>query len=698
MSKKEKSTKDRSIREMDTKVKGTKAKIAKTKTEKAKKHATSIKGRLQHDITILIAVAVGAMVIAATILNCTSTVTTLERDLLTTAKVTAERVYQELQVTQAVVTELGKNNKITSTAYTTDKQKEEYIQEKVADYGMVYGGLIDTDGVDKADGVDYSGYEFFQQAVAGKAGISDPIDIMGNGTMSVIISAPVWELGKAGTTVKGVVFMVAPPDFLSEIAAAVQLSNNSTCYMLDSHGTVIGHTDASVAAARENAIAMAESKLSLKSRAKMETKMIAGEEGCGIYIQGLNVNIMTYAPISGIDGWSVALKAPLTDFLGSTMVCICVALVIAVLAFVIGRKVSKEIGNAIGTPIELCAQRLALLAQGDLHSPMPEINTKDETRILADATGSLAESLKKVIENADYVLGEISEGNFAVDADKDEYYVGEFHGLIESMRKLCSGLNKTLRNIAEAVEQVTLGATQMAETAQGLAEGATDQAGSVEELQATIINLTNIVEDSTKALSESYQLAKDYQKHAIASGEEMNDLTLAMESITNTSKQINDIIEDIEDIASQTNLLSLNAAIEAARAGEAGRGFAVVADQIRKLAEDSAQSAVRTRELIEASLQEIEKGNHITERTRESLMKVVTGMDVLADESQKAMDNSQMQAEAMEQIESGIEQISGVVQNNSATAEETSATSEELSAQATNINELVAAFKLRDEK
>ena len=138
----------------------------------------------------------------------------------------------------------------------------------------------------------------------------------------------------------------------------------------------------------------------------------------------------------------------------------------------------------------------------------------------------------------------------------------------------------------------------------------------------------------------------------------------------------------------------MKAGIEAARAGEAGRGFAVVADQIRKLADDSAQSAIHTRELIETTLQEIEHGNQITDRTYASLMKVVDGMEVLAGESQKAMDNSAAQAEAMEQIEQGIDQISAVVQNNSATAEETSATSEELSAQATTMNEMIARFQL----
>ena len=131
----------------------------------------------------------------------------------------------------------------------------------------------------------------------------------------------------------------------------------------------------------------------------------------------------------------------------------------------------------------------------------------------------------------------------------------------------------------------------------------------------------------------------EYQQQARTSGEEMKGLTDAMQRINETSKQISDIIGEIEDIASQTNLLSLNAAIEAARAGEAGRGFAVVAEQIRKLADDSAQSAVHTRELIETSLQEIEKGNQITDKTAEALQKVVEGIEDLAKSPRKPWKN-----------------------------------------------------------
>lgn len=331
-----------------------------------------------------------------------------------------------------------------------------------------------------------------------------------------------------------------------------------------------------------------------------------------------------------------------------------------------------------------------------MHTPVPDIQTKDETRVLADAAHVLVKNLETVIQDADDMLGQMAGGNFAITAKNEASYVGDFHGLLESMRKLNRRLSGTLKNVQGAVEQVNIGSVQLAESATALAEGAMDQAGAIQELQATITTVASTVEENAGSLGDTFRQAKEYSGQAVTSGDEMKDLTAAMNRINETSQQISNIIGEIEDIAAQTNLLSLNASIEAARAGEAGRGFAVVADQIRKLADDSAQSAIHTRELIETSLREIEHGNQITDRTYESLMKVVEGMEILAEASQKAMENSHTQAEAMEQIEQAIDQISQVVQNNSATAEETSATSQELSAQATSVNEIVSAFRFNN--
>ncbi len=235
----------------------------------------------------------------------------------------------------------------------------------------------------------------------------------------------------------------------------------------------------------------------------------------------------------------------------------------------------------------------------------------------------------------------------------------------------------------------------MSESAQSLAEGATDQAASVQELTATIQDITETVIHSSEKANQSYRDAEKFRHNAEESSEDIRLLNQAMERINDTSREIANIIAAIEDIASQTNLLSLNASIEAARAGEAGKGFAVVADQIGKLASDSANSAVDTKKLIENSLQEIEKGNEIMAKATAAIEIVIKGINSLAVSTNEISELSDTQADAMKQLEQGIEQISEVIQNNSAAAQQTSATSEQLSAQSESLEHLVGQFTLK---
>ena len=327
-----------------------------------------------------------------------------------------------------------------------------------------------------------------------------------------------------------------------------------------------------------------------------------------------------------------------------------------------------------------------------------EINyeSPDELGKLAGNFRQACKTLEVIVQDTSYLLGEMAEGNFNVSSNNAQIYIGNFRQQYESISKLKHELSDTLTQINEASEQVASGSGQLAGGAQALAEGATDQAGAVEELTATVESVSGIAETGAQTAADAYQNVLTAVDNAGKSREDLKALTDAMERISSTSMEIQNIIGSIEDIASQTTLLSLNASIEAARAGEAGKGFAVVADQIGKLAGDSAKAAVNTRDLIEKSLQEIENGNQITEKTVAALNEILEAMNSFADVAKTSSTNSNEQADMLKQIEQGIEQISGVIQSNSASAEETSATSQELSAQSEGLKNLVGRFKLAE--
>jgi len=370
-------------------------------------------------------------------------------------------------------------------------------------------------------------------------------------------------------------------------------------------------------------------------------------------------------------------------------------IILGIINVLFSTKISKALTNIIITPIKELRNAMSEMRQGNLDIKV-EYQSQDEFGELATDFNQSTQALHVIVEDAGNLLGEMAEGNFNINTQHEAQYVGSFRALIESMRKLNRQLDSTLRHINDVSEQVAVGSGQLADSSQALAEGATDQAASIEELSANIENVSNIAAGSAEGAQQAANQIADAAREAEKSREEINELTAAMERITETSKEIENIIGAIEEIASQTNLLSLNASIEAARAGEAGRGFAVVADQIGKLAADSAQSAVTTRELIEKSLQEIEKGNKITQHTAETIGTVLASMTSFAGAATSSAEESRSQAELLKQVELGIEQISTVVQNNSASAEETSAVSEELSAQAESLKDLVGRFTLRE--
>ena len=380
------------------------------------------------------------------------------------------------------------------------------------------------------------------------------------------------------------------------------------------------------------------------------------------------------------------------------IIVVIIMIAVIIISVLSGRRFGNQIADGIAKPLQQMSERLKTFAEGDLDSEFPEHDAKDEVAEMIETARQMADNLNVIISDSGRLLNEMADGNFAIATDHEEIYTGKFNDLLVGLRNMNRKINDSLHQVEETAEQVSLGSGNMAEAAQSLAEGATEQAGAVEELQATIADITANVEHTAENLEKSHADARKYADDADRSREQMQAMVEAMQRISESSMKIENIISELEDIASQTNLLSLNASIEAARAGEAGKGFAVVADQIRKLAEQSAASAVSTRELIEGSIHDVEDGNKAVALVSETLDEVIKGINDIADTSKSLSENSQSQATAMEQAEQGVNQISEVVQSNSAMAQETSATSEELSAQAETLDNLVRQFKLREQK
>ncbi len=357
---------------------------------------------------------------------------------------------------------------------------------------------------------------------------------------------------------------------------------------------------------------------------------------------------------------------------------------------------SLYLTRSITKPLKEIEKSAEKIVDGDFDISI-SYQSKDELGRMANAFRKMADTLEDVVSDASRLLSEMADGNFDVRTQAEEHYVGEFQGLLSSIRKLNRDLSMTLGQINRSADQVAAGSDQVSIGAQALSQGSTEQAAAVEELATTIAGISTQVKDTASDALEAKKQSTMAGDEAEECNQQMRDMMNAMEEITRTSDEIGKIIKTIEDIAFQTNILALNAAVEASRAGTAGKGFAVVADEVRNLASKSSVASQNTAELIESSIKAVSRGTQIADSTAQSLVKVVEEVRSASGKVDKIADAAEEQAGAIEQVTLGINQISSVVQTNSATAEESAAASQELSEQADMLKQLVAKFILRAE-
>lgn len=332
------------------------------------------------------------------------------------------------------------------------------------------------------------------------------------------------------------------------------------------------------------------------------------------------------------------------------------------------------------------------IANGNLKA-IVEYTAGDEIGSLANSIRSMIKVLNSYITDISRGMGEMAKGNLDV-VPKVEFY-GDFTILRDNILAALTAFNNVMLNIDETSIQVANGSEQVSNTGNVLSQGAGEQSVAVEELSVTISEIADRVRNSAKNALAGSDMANLVGKDIERSNEDMAQMVEAMTEISNTSNEISKIIQTIEDIASQTNLLSLNASIEAARAGEAGKGFAVVADEVGNLASESAEASKNSTTLIKTSLAAVEKGMHIVEKTAESLLKVVDNAKNVVKTVDQISTDSKAQSDSIDLLSYNVNRISQVVEENSAAVEQSAASSQELSQQALLLKQLVEKFHLK---
>ncbi len=479
---------------------------------------------------------------------------------------------------------------------------------------------------------------------------------------------------------------------LSTILESTSLSDMGELYLVDDTGNIIIHPIKNPYFKYENPVSIGKDDSDYKDAGKAFEQILKSNDGYVTFDYKDKDLLAGYSKVNAFNAKLVMISNT-KDFTKTTMSALESLFIVSILLLSAAMIAASLFAKRISKPIVSTTDRIRELAQGNLNDPVDVWYSNDELGVLSNSLDETILSLRQYINIITVSLTKISEGDLS--QKMEGTFKGDFYKIKSTFNDILSALSDTFAAINMSAEQVNSGAVQVSDSAQALSQGSTQQASAIEELSATLNDVSKQTQQNSIDAKNAYNIVMDNTEAINSCNDDMSNMLNAMNEIHDTSAEIAKIIKVIDEISFQTNILALNAAVEAAREGS--KGFGVVADEVRRLASRSAEAAKQTAQLIENSSAAVDKGSRIAEDTANSLGQIVQRSEEITNLMKNITEASEAQADAIVQIDTGVDQISAVVSKNTSTAVGFASASEELSSQSLILKNMIARFRLTED-
>ena len=639
--------------------------------------------KLKTRLSIIFGTVVFAIVATVGIVSYTENVELGTEDAKKTMQISADLASKEIE---EKLTDFKKMAAVSGndTIISTSGQNSiisDRIDKLAESYEFTSGNVLDSNGVSRKDGTDFSDRDYFKEALAGNVNISDLTLSKYTGKYGFSVASPVYNTNQE---INGVVYFRMDVDFMGDILNQISVSENSYTFLVDGNGMVIVHPDESLIGEYN----ITEDKTGI---GKISDEVLSENSGAGEY-SNEEEYLCGYSPINGTNGWTIIVTAPLEDFMELTYGTMKTLIIVDIVALVVALGLAVFFAGNIGKLAHNVSGALSSLSEGKLNYKIEPSKRKDELGKLQNSAVELQQTFNKIIFETNTILGGMADYDLTQKAMNS--YPGDFNQLSNSVNRIRVILQRLIKEVQESAHTVGISSNELNNAADALANGSVSQASSIDQLVSNVEDMAECIARNSDSEEHVQKRLQELDELIIDGNSKMEQLCDAVSQIENMSSDIQNIIGTIESIAFQINILSLNASVEAARVGESGRGFAVVADEVGNLATKTTESSKQTAEMITDCLNKIEGAMVCANLTSKCLKDIVESSEEISMSFKKISKDTKEQADKSSRIKLEISNISDVVQVNSATAEETAAATAEMSEQARNLSELVSRFRV----